>query len=277
MSQETNSNTSVPQDMERLERTVACLPIVFGSVAFYLGKKADENTHEWTLYLRGPNNEDLSACIEKVVFQLHASFAQPLRELVAPPYEVCEKGWGEFEAQIRITWKDPNEKSTYVSMSKFKCGMSFIFQVIVNFLNDINLFPKVSHGIKLYPPGTPSNVAPTDTETPVVAESYDEVVFTDPTESFMEKLQKVSELPALQYSQQDHFPTYSDTEDAQALIEADKFLQRELAAIQERLRTVDEELKVTDEAIRQAQERNKAVTNRSSKSVASAGSTSKKS
>ena len=99
----------------RLDHTVACLPIVYGSVAFYLGKKADENnTHQWTLYLRGPNNEDLSACIEKVVFQLHASFAQPLRELTTPPYEVTERGWGEFEAQIRITWKDPNEKSTYV-------------------------------------------------------------------------------------------------------------------------------------------------------------------
>ena len=100
----------------RLEHTVACLPIVYGSVAFYLGKKADENnTHQWTLYLRGPNNEDLSGCIEKVVFQLHASFTQPLREITSPPYEVTERGWGEFEAQIRITWKDPNEKSTYVS------------------------------------------------------------------------------------------------------------------------------------------------------------------
>jgi YEATS domain-containing protein 4 len=99
----------------RLEHTVACVPVVAGSVAFYLGKKADEhNTHQWTLYLRGPNHEDLSACIEKVVFQLHASFAQPLRELTAPPYEVTERGWGEFEAQIRIFWKDPNEQSTHV-------------------------------------------------------------------------------------------------------------------------------------------------------------------
>mmetsp|Transcript_9084 Transcript_9084/g.17324 ORF Transcript_9084/g.17324 Transcript_9084/m.17324 type:complete len:267 (+) Transcript_9084:50-850(+) len=234
----------------RLEHTVACLPIVYGSVAFYLGKKADENnTHQWTLYLRGPNNEDLSGVIEKVVFQLHASFAQPLREITTPPYEVTERGWGEFEAQIRITWKDPNEKSTYVS-----------------------------HGIKLYPPGTPSNVAPTDTETPVVAESYDEVVFTDPTETFFEQLQKVEQLPPSVYSQADHFPTYADTEDAQALVEANKFLQRELAAIQERLQTVDGELQRTDDQIRQAQERQKvtaSTANRSSKaSIASATSTS---
>jgi len=119
-----------PPPASRLENTVACLPIVCGSVAFYLGKKADENnTHQWTLYLRGPNNEDLSGCIEKVVFQLHASFAQPLREITAPPYEVTERGWGEFEAQIRITWKDPNEKSTYVSSTpqKFQYVLQLYF------------------------------------------------------------------------------------------------------------------------------------------------------
>ena len=105
----------VDQAPPRLINTTVCLPIVYGSVAFYLGKKADEyHTHRWTLFLRGPNNEDLSVCIAKVVFQLHPSFAQPVRELTSPPYEVTEQGWGEFEAQIRIVWKDPTEKSTMV-------------------------------------------------------------------------------------------------------------------------------------------------------------------
>lgn len=103
----------------RLDRTTICLPIVHGSVSFYLGKKAENKnefqSHQWTLYLRGSNNEDLSHCIEKVVFQLHPSFAQPIREYTQPPYEVTEKGWGEFEAQIRIYWKDPSETMTMVS------------------------------------------------------------------------------------------------------------------------------------------------------------------
>ena len=133
---------------------------------------------------------------------------------------------------------------------------------------------QVSHGIKLYPPGTPSNAAPTDTETPVVAESYDEVVFTNPTETFYEQLQRVGRLPSVAYTQAGHFPTYSDTEDSQALLEANKFVQRELNAIRGRLKLVDEELRATDEQIRQAQERQKmasatTATNRgSSKSVA---------
>ena len=107
---------------KRLEKTTACLPVVYGSVAFYLGKKADEyQTHQWTLYVRGPNNEDLSGVISKVVFQLHASFAQPVRELESPPFEVTERGWGEFEAQMRIIWKDTTEKATLVRHGDLPC------------------------------------------------------------------------------------------------------------------------------------------------------------
>jgi YEATS family len=108
-------NGATPIATRRLEHTTVCLPIVHGSIAFYLGKKADEfQSHQWTLYLRGPRNEDLSPCIQKVVFHLHASFAQPVREYTQPPFEVTEKGWGEFEAQIRIHWKDPTESMTMV-------------------------------------------------------------------------------------------------------------------------------------------------------------------
>jgi len=116
----TTTTTAQQQVPRRLEHTTVCLPVVTGSVAFYLGKKvADENqTHQWTLYVRGasPKNEDLSAVISKVIFQLHASFAQPTRELTEPPYEVTERGWGEFEAHIRIVWKDPTEQSTVVRL-----------------------------------------------------------------------------------------------------------------------------------------------------------------
>ena len=116
------SSPDAPAAARRLSNTTACLPLVHGSVAWYLGKKADEfQTHRWTLYLRGANNEDLSACISKVVFHLHASFQQPTREFTEPPYEVTERGWGEFEAQIRIYWKDPSEKATTVCMYAVQC------------------------------------------------------------------------------------------------------------------------------------------------------------
>ena len=119
--------TTDVENEKRLSKTTAFLPITYGSVAFFLGKKADEyHTHEWTLFLRGPNNEDLSGVISKVVFQLHASFAQPLREIETPPFTVTEKGWGEFEAQIKIFWKDPSENPTMVSACLNIVFLSFL-------------------------------------------------------------------------------------------------------------------------------------------------------
>jgi YEATS domain-containing protein 4 len=212
----------------RMEHTTACLPIVYGSVAFYLGKKADEyNTHQWTLHLRGPNNEDLSPVISKVVFHLHPSFAQPTRELTEPPYEVTERGWGEFEAQVRIVWKDSSERPILIS-----------------------------HGIKLYPPGTAPNAAPTDTETAVVAESYDEVVFTDPSETFYTQLLRVANLPPITtYTQLKHFKGLSDSEDMASLIEAQKFLHQELSAVKERMMGVDQSMQEVDAALRDIHEK----------------------
>ena len=90
-----------------------------------LAKRAANKENRTPRYLRGPNNEDLSSCISKVVFQLHPSFTQPVREILEPPFEVTERGWGEFEAQIRIVWKDPSEKATIVSHI-YAVGDSFL-------------------------------------------------------------------------------------------------------------------------------------------------------
>lgn len=59
----------------------------------------------FAVYVRGPNHEDLSLILDKVVFSLHPSFAQPVRELTEPPFAVSEMGWGEFEASIRLFFK----------------------------------------------------------------------------------------------------------------------------------------------------------------------------
>ena len=74
--------------------TIAC-PFVYGSIAYWMGRKADEfATHKWTLYVRGPNMEDMSSFISKVVFTLHPSFSAPIRGIdhyscIGPPSPVC--------------------------------------------------------------------------------------------------------------------------------------------------------------------------------------------
>lgn len=78
--------------MVRVEGAECQLPIAFGTVAFYMGKKATENnSHKWTVYLRGAGGEDvdLSHVVSKVVFGLHPSFKQPQRGAGAARKRAC--------------------------------------------------------------------------------------------------------------------------------------------------------------------------------------------
>jgi transcription initiation factor IIF auxiliary subunit len=56
-------------------------PFVVGSIAHWLGKKAEESrSHEWTVFLRSANpDEDISTYIKKVVFILHPTLQPPTR------------------------------------------------------------------------------------------------------------------------------------------------------------------------------------------------------
>eukprot|EP00591_Stephanopyxis_turris_P006048 CAMPEP_0195520430 /NCGR_PEP_ID=MMETSP0794_2-20130614/16855_1 /TAXON_ID=515487 /ORGANISM="Stephanopyxis turris, Strain CCMP 815" /LENGTH=263 /DNA_ID=CAMNT_0040649781 /DNA_START=123 /DNA_END=911 /DNA_ORIENTATION=+ len=221
----TTSNNRVPN-------TTVVVPIIYGSIAFWLGREANEySTHEWTLYVRGPNDEDLSCAISKVVFQLHPSFPQPVRELSCPPFEVTEKGWGEFEATIRILWRDPSEKALLIT-----------------------------HGIKLYPPGLPQQITTplhptlTSKDKPVLHEFYDEVVFTNPTESFYQTLQpmfssnknnkskKKTITPKENLRPHWKNQTYSDDADFNILMKSQEFLEEELKLVKDRIIQADDEL-----------------------------------
>ncbi|CAI8616860.1 unnamed protein product [Vicia faba] len=135
------------------------VPIVYGNIAFWLGKKASEyQSHKWTIYVRGASNEDLGVIVKRAVFQLHTSFNNPTRVVDAPPFELSEAGWGEFEIAITLYFhSDVCDKP-------------------------LNLY----HHLKLYPEDENSSMS---TKKPLVVESYDEVVFPDPSEAFLARLQ----------------------------------------------------------------------------------------
>lgn len=64
----------------RQKNVVVYKPVIYGSIATYLGRKAEETkTHKWSIFVRGADNEDLSYMISKVVITLHMSFANPVR------------------------------------------------------------------------------------------------------------------------------------------------------------------------------------------------------
>lgn len=51
--------------------------------------------------------------IMQVVFQLHPSFDNPMREYTHPPYELTETGWGEFEIAALV--RRPVSNGTWVA------------------------------------------------------------------------------------------------------------------------------------------------------------------
>lgn len=176
-------------------------PIVYGSIAFWLGRKADESaTHRWTLYVRGPNGEDISYFVSKVVFFLHESFAQSVRSVTNPPFEVTESGWGEFDARIRIFFKDARENPV-----------------------------EITHPLKLYPPGN----TPPVVKRPVIHEFYDEVVFTDPSPEFLSQMIRDSQRPAVPNPMGDYFSIYDDSNDIQKILAAQHLVSSELNSVKE--------------------------------------------
>ena len=190
------------------ETTTVHCPLAFGSIAFWLGRKADEHaTHKWTLYVRGPNGEDPSYFISKVVFYLHESFAQPIREISEPPFEVSEMGWGGFEARIRVYWKDESEEA-------------------IDFM----------HMIKLYPAG---QVAPS-VRKPVVHEFYDEIVFTNPSSEFLQTIAgAASKRSVMPHPFAGYYPVYSDAHDMQSIVAAQQFVTEELNRAKNELEVYD--------------------------------------
>lgn len=198
---------------KRTKHKAVCCPLVYGSIAFSLGKKGDEfATHKWTLYVRGPAGEDLSYVLEKAVFKLHPSFSQPIRELTSHPFEVTEKGWGEFEAAIRLHFRDASERPV-----------------------------EMMHVVKLY-----DGISPQVATRPVVSEVYDEIVFCEPFEDFYEALitrpAKASMASAHRFS--DYFGRFDDSNDVEVLVKIAEYVKGQLDNVKSTVSRLDHQILV---------------------------------
>ncbi|VDP92996.1 unnamed protein product [Echinostoma caproni] len=148
----------MPEDAVEHLKTTVVKPIVYGNVSRYLGKKREEDgrTHQWTAFLRPYNtNEDMSSFIKRVQFKLHESYANPVRMVNKPPFELTETGWGEFDITMKVIFTDPNEKPL----------------VITHLIKLFHCDHEIMMGHKS-----------------LVREIYDEMVFVDPSPSFYRAL-----------------------------------------------------------------------------------------
>jgi len=220
---------------KRVPDTAVAVPIVYGSIAIFLGKKAHETaTHKWTLLLRGPNDEDLSVFISKVAFSLHESFQEPVRVVEKPPYEVTELGWGEFAAKIRIFFRDPEEQP-------------------IDIVHVIKLYPQNMPPAAALAASAAASAANVANRKPVVAETYDEIVFAEPTAQFRQLLLSCvppsapSAAPSNPLAE--FYTAFEEERDVIAITGAQQHLQRELDIAKVRLAVLDNEIQLREAGV----------------------------
>lgn len=209
-----------PDSGGRVKGVTIVKPLVYGNTARYFGKKRDEDghTHQWTVYVKPFKNEDMSTYIKKIQFKLHESYANPLRVVTKPPYEITETGWGEFEVIIKIFFIDPNERP-------------------------VTLY----HLLKLFQSDTTSNVL--TGKKCLVSEFYDEMIFQDPTAMMQQLLTTSRQLTLGAHKHETDFVEL-ELRTRERLEAARRKISEEIAQAKERLQTSREAIAYFRDAAR---------------------------
>lgn len=126
-----------------------------------------DHTHRWRVFVEGVNGEDISYWLKKVQFKLHETYAQALRTVEQPPFEVTETGWGEFEIQVKLYFVPESTEKPQT----------------------------LWHGLKLHPYG-PDAEEQKEKRLPILSRNYEEVVFNEPVETMYELLTGGAPAPA---------------------------------------------------------------------------------
>lgn len=116
-----------------------------------------DHTHSWKVFVRGVNDEDISYWLKKVQFKLHDTYANSLRMIEGPPFEVEETGWGEFEIAIKFYFVPESTEKPQT----------------------------IWHGLKLHPYGDDADGKKERREM-VKSVCYEEVLFNEPVEQFFD-------------------------------------------------------------------------------------------
>jgi YEATS domain-containing protein 4 len=121
-----------------------------------------DHTHRWKVFVRGINNEDISYWLRKVQFKLHDTYANSVRMIESPPFEVEETGWGEFEIAIKFYFVPESTEKPQ----------------------------QIWHGLKLHPYQGDAEQLELQKKNRALISSlcYEEVLFNEPVEIFYDML-----------------------------------------------------------------------------------------
>ncbi|OQR78189.1 hypothetical protein BIW11_06565 [Tropilaelaps mercedesae] len=70
---------------------------------------AEGYTHDWTVFVKGPEGCKIENFVEKVIFLLHESFPKSKRTIREPPFQVTESGYAGFNMPIWVYFKTKEE------------------------------------------------------------------------------------------------------------------------------------------------------------------------
>lgn len=118
-----------------------------------------DHTHQWRVFVKGVNDEDISYWLKKVQFKLHETYAQSVRTIEQPPFEVTETGWGEFEIQIKLYFVPESTEKPQT----------------------------LWHSLKLHPYGDDIE-GKRERREKIISQNYEEVIFNEPVEQFYDLL-----------------------------------------------------------------------------------------
>lgn len=123
----------------------------------------DEHTHQWTVFLKGVDDTDITYWLKRVQFKLHETIPNHVRMVdgvPGKPFVVEETGWGEFEITIKLY---------YVPESGEKPQTLY-------------------HHLRLHPYGNDAEKDEMAARGEVVSWVYEEQLFNEPFEHFFDIL-----------------------------------------------------------------------------------------
>ncbi|KAI9780788.1 MAG: NuA4 histone H4 acetyltransferase complex and the SWR1 complex subunit [Peltula sp. TS41687] len=147
-------------------------PFVFGNIARPIdpnkrpeGVPAD-HSHQWTVWVKGVDDEDISYWLKKVQFKLHDTYPNCLRTIEEPPFEVTETGWGEFELTIKLYFVPESGEKPQT----------------------------LWHTLKIHPYGPDAEQQRAERRA-IISQNYEEIIFNEPVEAFYDMLTGAPDKP----------------------------------------------------------------------------------
>ncbi|KAF1343906.1 yeats family-domain-containing protein, partial [Delphinella strobiligena] len=162
---------------KRIKNTRISRPFIIGSQSWTLTPQnhpdpAPENhTKGWRVYVKAlENGPDITSWLKKVQFKLHHTYADASRTIEAPPFQIQETGYGEFDIELRLYFDSSSgEKAQY----------------------------RV-HRLRLEPFGSEEMIRRQQAENMVTADNCEIVEFNEPAADFFAKLTAEDQFAHLQ-------------------------------------------------------------------------------